>query len=130
MEPSVIERFKEFKKRKKITQDELAHALGLSQSAISQQESKGKLSIELIEYISTTYKISLNWLFYNRGEMELGAIVKPTEGIDALKKEIATLKARIAKMEEEATLRKSLITSYEYQIKRLTDDLEKLKKAS
>ncbi len=66
---TVFERYIEARKTLKIKQGEISEAIGISQSALSQQETLGNLNIKAVEYLSLTYKINMNWLFRGEGEM-------------------------------------------------------------
>jgi transcriptional regulator with XRE-family HTH domain len=70
---TVFERYKEASKKFKITQKEVAEAIGITQGALSQQESRENVSVEALAYIRKSYNISLDWLILGIGEM----IAKP-----------------------------------------------------
>lgn len=74
-------RLKEARKKLGITQTDIAKAIGVNPSAINQIErSTTNPSASTIESISTTYKISADWLLTGRGEMFVGSgsVINPT----------------------------------------------------
>jgi transcriptional regulator with XRE-family HTH domain len=91
METTVGQRVKEVRKYLKMSQDGLAKAMDVTQSAISRAEDQGSVSNELAEYMRKTHKVNLNWLFTGEGEM----IDKPQA------EEIKALKDKIRSLEEE-----------------------------
>jgi transcriptional regulator with XRE-family HTH domain len=98
METTVGQRVKEVRKYLKMSQDGLAKAMDVTQSAISRAEDQGSVSNELAEYMRKTHKVNLNWLFTGEGEM----IEKPqAEEIKALKEDVRRLKEKLFDASEE-----------------------------
>jgi transcriptional regulator with XRE-family HTH domain len=74
---SVFQRYIKARKELKITQGEIAEAIGITQGALSQQAQRENVPIEALEYIRKSYNVNMNWLFSGEGEM---VIIKVTEG--------------------------------------------------
>ena len=66
---TVFERYIEARKQLKITQKEVANAIGITQGALSQQEGGKNVSIEALAYIRKAYNVSLDWLIIGEGDM-------------------------------------------------------------
>lgn len=64
METTVTQRLISLRNHFKLEQEDLAKAIGVTQSAISQIEIKGKISYKSAKKISDTYKINIDWLIH------------------------------------------------------------------
>jgi transcriptional regulator with XRE-family HTH domain len=66
---TVFQRYKLVRKELKISQEEIAGAIGITQSALSQQAQRENVPIEALEYIRKAYNVNMNWLFSGEGEI-------------------------------------------------------------
>lgn len=72
---SVFQRYKTARKELKISQEEIASAIGVTQSALSQQAQRENVPIEALEYIRKAYNVNMNWIFSGEGNM-----INPPQG--------------------------------------------------
>lgn len=112
METTVKQRLIEIRNYYKIEQEDMAKAIGVSQSAISQFESSNKISYKSAKKISDAYKTNIEWLLHGTGQPGFGGVLGvSSDEIEDLKKEIQEAKDiiyRLTKENEELRKKKGL----------------------
>lgn len=90
------ERIKAIRKEARLNQEEFANSLQVTQAAISYiEKNEGGISIELLEKISNTYKVSLDWIV--KGEKSNGPKVYIEQTIEDLQSQINEIKKILLK---------------------------------
>lgn len=99
---SIFQRYIEARKMLKISQGEIAGAIGVTQSALSQQERLGNPNIKAMAYISITYNVDMNWVFTGEGKMIKSVLAGKT--LRELEDKIMTLQTQCEGLQDQVLM--------------------------
>jgi transcriptional regulator with XRE-family HTH domain len=111
METTVKQRLIEIRNYYKIEQEDMAVAIGVSQSAISQFESANKISYKSAKKISDTYKTNMEWVMNGVGKSGLEGEKLIDHELENLRREFQEAKDiiyRLTKENEELKKKKGI----------------------